>query len=102
MAEGHLELLSDFPTTEELQFNVTDKNGVSVISPGNEFPLPTAYISLDLQQWSQVENGNRKLVLLGRGLYDDIFGRQHKSAWLYWYDSKAQRFVVGPSHNYVT
>jgi hypothetical protein len=45
MAEGRLELLPDFPTTEKLQFNVTDKNGVSVISPGNEFPLPTAYLS---------------------------------------------------------
>lgn len=103
MAEGHLALFPDFPKTEELQFNLTDKNGVSVVSASNEFRLPTAFIALTLDQWSLVESGQKKLVLFGRAHYEDIFRKPHKSTWLYWYDTgKAQQFVVGPFHNYVT
>ena len=31
--------------------------------------------------------GEKKLGLFGRAVYEDIFGRQHKSTWLYWFDT---------------
>ena len=103
VVEVRLELFADLPTTDQLQFNVTDKNGVSVVSPGNEFWVPSAFIALGLDDWLLLTKGKRKLVLFGRAHYEDIFGKQHKSTWLYWYDSeKAGGFVAGPFHNYVT
>jgi hypothetical protein len=98
-----LELLPDFPKTDQLQFNLTDKNGVSVVSPGNEFWVPSAFIALSLDDYLLMTKGERKLVLFGRAQYEDIFGKQHKSSWLYWYDSeKAGGFIAGPFYNYVT
>jgi len=103
IAEGRLQLFSNFPKTEDLQLNITDRNGVSVVSPGNELWVPSAFIALTLDEWLLVTSGKKKLVLFGRAHYEDIFGKQHKSTWLYWYDSeKVGGFVPGPFHNYVT
>ncbi len=102
VAETRLELLPGFPNPEELHFQVTDQKGVSVVSPGNEFWLST-FICLSRHDWLLVTSGNKKLVLYGRAFYEDIFRKQHKSTWLYWFDSeKAGGFVPGPFHNYVT
>jgi hypothetical protein len=103
MAETSLQLLADFPTTEQLQFQVTDQNGLSVVSPGNEFWVMSTPIRISLDDWHLVTSGKIKLVLFGRAYYEDIFGKPHKSTWLYWYESeKAGGFIPGPFHNYVT
>jgi hypothetical protein len=103
IAGGHLQVFSDLPTTADLALNITDENGVSVVSPGNEFWVPSAFIALTFDEWRLITSGERKLVLFGRAHYDDIFGKQHKSTWLYWYDSeKVGGFVPGPVHNYAT
>jgi len=102
LAESRLQVRADLPTTEQLQFQVTDQNGLSVVSPGNSFRLGDS-INISIDDWNLVTSGKSRLVLFGRAHYDDIFGQSHKSAWLYWYDSqKVGAFVPGPSHNYVT
>ena len=102
MAEARLQLFAGFPTTEQIQFQVTDQNGLSVVSPGNDFWVSTS-IRLSLADWLLITSGKKKLVLFGRAQYEDIFGKPHKSTWLYWYESeKAGGFIPGPFHNYVT
>ena len=102
-AETSLQLFAGFPASEQVQPQPTDRNGVSVVSPGNEFWVPSAFIELNLDEWHLVTSGKMKLVLFGQAHYEDIFVKQHKSAWLYWYDSeKAGGFVAGPFHNCVT
>jgi hypothetical protein len=101
MAETRVQLLDDFPTTEQIQFHVTDQNGLSIICPGNVFSL-SAELRLSLDEWNLVIDRQKKLVLFRRARYEDIFGQPHKSTWLYWYDSEKRGFVPGPFHNYVT
>ncbi len=103
VAESRITVFGGFPKTEEIQFDLTDKNGVSVVTPASEFWVPSAFIALSLDEWLPVTRGEKKLVLFGRAQYEDIFGKPHKSTWLYWYGSeKGGGFVPGPFHNYVT
>jgi hypothetical protein len=102
MAETRLQLFTALPTTEQIQFQVTDQNGLSVVSPGNDFWL-SASIRLSLDEWGLITSRKKKLVLFGRAQYEDIFGKLHKSTWMYWYETeKVGGFIPGPFHNYVT
>jgi hypothetical protein len=60
------------------------------------------FIVLSLDEWRVLTAGKQKLILFGRARYQDIFGKRHQSAWLYWYDTQAGGFVPGPFHNDVT
>ena len=102
MAETHVRLFDEFPATEQLDSQVTDQNGLSVISPGNDFWMSTS-IRLSLADWVLVTRRKKKLVLFGRAQYSDIFGKPHRSTWLYWYESeKIGGFIPGSFHNDVT
>jgi hypothetical protein len=103
VAEARVQLFSGFPSADQIEFELTDKNGLNVVSPGNEYWVSSVLIDLSQREWTMVTSGKKKLVLFGRAHYDDIFGRRHESTWLYWYDSeKAGGFVSGPFSNDVT
>lgn len=103
IAECRIAVFLGFPTAEEIHFEPTDNAGVSVVSPNNEFWVPTVSIAFTLNNWAVLTRGEKKLILFGRAHYNDIFGRPHQSTWLYWYDTeKAGGFVPGPFNNFVT
>ncbi len=74
IADGRIGMFDDFPASEEVQFNISDKNGVSVVSQDNEFWVPSLFIALSFDEWIVVTQGRKKLVIFGRAHYDDIFG----------------------------
>ena len=74
-----------------------------MLSPGGDFwVVPTAIMRFKPDDWNALMQGNRKLLLYGEAQYQDIFGRAHRSTWLYFWDTTAGGFIQGPLHNQVT
>ena len=79
IAESRIAVFSGFPADEQIQFVPTDRAGVSVVSPDNEFWVPTVFIVFNLDDWNVLTAGKQKLVLYGRAHYEDIFGSPIKA-----------------------